>query len=73
MYSGFILFEASNGNKYELSVLREDDGTLVPSSIWESADGWIFAEGLDLSWESLSAMTRDLKIEITSWGSDVGN
>lgn len=26
-----------------------------------------------LEWESLSEMTRELRIEIISWGSDIGN
>lgn len=62
----------NSGNRYELNV-EEHGEEEIPSSIIEDRMGKIFECDGHRTWSSLINFTHDLKIEITSWGSDLGN
>lgn len=57
---------------YELRA-RAIPGAYVPSFLSEDERGIIYDLVREVHWDSLSEMSRDLKVEILSWGSDVGN
>jgi hypothetical protein len=63
------------GLQYEIRVKCDDPHTLIPKRIVENGWGTIHEIGTPLSraWNSLAAMTHDLKVEIIDFGSDVGD
>lgn len=70
MRDGLIFFRASTGNHYEIKVRGED---YIPAELLEHDDGRVDDLGSEKSWDSLSEMTHDLKIEVLDFGSDVGD
>ena len=67
-----ISFRAASGNEYELQV--KSDTVDIPSEIREEyATGIIYDVNGLREWDSIAEMTHDLKLEIVSWGSDVGD
>jgi hypothetical protein len=61
---------------YELTVeVGPETPSGLPSIVAESKNGTIYgrASGVERAWRSLVEMTHDLRIEITSWGSELGD
>ncbi len=67
-----VFFRSSTQNDYELTVDHEAD-QYVPKFLSEDDRGWIQDLSTDKGWESLAEMTQDLRVEITGWGSDIGD
>lgn len=65
-------FRAATGTDYELTIEHEED-QYAPKFLSEDERGWIQDLSTDESWESLPQMTQDLRVEITEWGSEVGD
>ena len=79
-YTATVLLKCWNGNEYELQVAYDtlDPPKRVPLSLMEADRGRIYPtipgfKTSPISWDSLSEMTHDLRVEIISWGSDTGN
>lgn len=69
-----VFYRAANGNEYELTVEHDQDADRpIPKRIHESPEGRIVDDSDGGYWDSLPEMTKHLKCEITSWGSDVGD
>lgn len=67
-----IKYTAGSGTEYELQV--KSDTVDIPSEIKEEyATGIIYDVNGLREWDSLIDMSHDLKLEIVSWGSDVGD
>lgn len=71
MWEEIIFFRAASGTNYELVVRCHDQ--IPPKRIEEGPDGGIFDPDDGRCWNSLSALTHELKFEIMSFGSDVGD
>lgn len=67
-----VFFLSYSGTNYELTV-ECNEAQKIPTILSEAHDGLIYDLGGADSWKSLADMTQDLKIEITSWGSDIGD
>jgi hypothetical protein len=71
MWEDIIFFRAFSGADYELLVLCHKDPP--PKRIEEGPDGGIFEPEGDRCWNSLAEMTHELKFEIISFASEVGD
>ena len=67
-----MFFTSSSDNSYEITISHHND-QYVPLSIKEDEKGFIHDRVLKKKWDSIAEMTKDLKIEIKSWGSDFGD
>jgi len=67
-----IFFRASSGTDYEL-IADHDPDRYVPRYLVEDEKGRVQDLMTDRGWGSLPEMTQDLKVEIVSWGSDIGD
>lgn len=71
MWEEVIFFRAASGTDYELVVRCH--GQPPPKRIEEGSDGGIYEPNGDRCWNSLPDMTQELKVEIVSWGSQLGD
>ncbi len=67
-----IFYRAQSQVDYELEVEHEPD-QYVPKFLSEDITGEIQDLSTDRNWPTLIQMTNDLKIEIISWGSEIGD
>jgi hypothetical protein len=67
-----IFFRAASEIDYELTAEHEE-GRYTPTFLSERTDGTIVDLTGECTWPSLIDMSQDLEIEITSWGSEVGD
>lgn len=67
-----LFFRSSSGNDYEVTV-EHDAITHIPDLVIEDQNGSIHDTTSYSVWNSLAEMTQELKAEIVSWGSDIGD
>lgn len=67
-----ITYKAASGFIYEIKVSKEI-GQYSPIEVTEDYKGEIKDMQTGNTWPSLLHMSHDLKLEIISWGSDVGD